>query len=277
MLILKARLKKIFVLLIMALFLFTLSAQGQGMTEFGVFEAVEIAPGEPIQVPINIRNVRDMYAIDFTLKFDPNIVQVVDADPSIDGIQSALGDFLDPGLLLFNNANNELGTIHFVMSQYNPSKPKSGDGIILIVSFIGVAEGESPLLIDNVTLSSGQATEIEVQVVNSTLKVLEGAPSPAVTYPVTDTTGLVLIGTETPALMETIAPAFTSASATEALAGSIASTAQVNLQEAVKIEEQTSTDHRYWLMSNWWVLVILLVVVVGFGVFLVFSKRKSVT
>jgi len=277
MLILKARLKKIFVLLIMALFLFTLSAQGQGMTEFGVFEAVEIAPGEPIQVPVNIRNVRDMYAIDFTLKFDPNIVQVVDADPSIDGIQSALGDFLDPGLLLFNNANNELGTIHFVMSQYNPSKPKSGDGIILIVSFIGVAEGESPLLIDNVTLSSGQATEIEVQVVNSTLKVLEGAPSPAVTYPVTDTTGLVLIGTETPALMETIAPTFTSASATEALAGSIASTAQVNLQEAVKIEEQTSTDHRYWLMSNWWVLVILLVVVVGFGVFLVFSKRKSVT
>ena len=277
MLMLKARLKKIFVLLIMALFLFTLSAQGQGMTEFGVFEAVEIAPGEPIQVPINIRNVRDMYAIDFTLKFDPNIVQVVDADPSIDGIQSALGDFLDPGLLLFNNANNELGTIHFVMSQYNPSKPKSGDGIILIVSFIGVAEGESPLLIDNVTLSSGQATEIEVQVVNSTLKVLEGAPSPAVTYPVTDTTGLVLIGTETPALMETIAPTFTSASATEALAGSIASTAQVNLQEAVKIEEQTSTDHRYWLMSNWWVLVILLVVVVGFGVFLVFSKRKSVT
>jgi len=277
MLMLKARLKKIFVLLIMALFLFTLSAQGQGMTEFGVFEAVEIAPGEPIQVPVNIRNVRDMYAIDFTLKFDPNIVQVVDADPSIDGIQSALGDFLDPGLLLFNNANNELGTIHFVMSQYNPSKPKSGDGIILIVSFIGVAEGESPLLIDNVTLSSGQATEIEVQVVNSTLKVLEGAPSPAVTYPVTDTTGLVLIGTETPALMETIAPTFTSASATEALAGSIASTAQVNLQEAVKIEEQTSTDHRYWLMSNWWVLVILLVVVVGFGVFLVFSKRKSVT
>lgn len=277
MLKLKDKLKNLFVLVILVLFLLTLPAQAQGIAEFGVFDPVESAPGDTIQVPVYIRNVQDLYAIDFTLQFDPNIVQVVDADSSIDGIQSGLGDFLDPGLLLFNIANNEEGTVHFVMSQYNPSKPKSGEGIVLIVSFIGIAEGESPLSITDVTLSSGQATEIEVQGVNSTLTILKGAPTPLVTYPVADSTGLVIVGTGTPVPIETTAPTFTPASMTETTAGTKLSTTQENLAESGEIDEQDEADPSYWLLSNWWVLVMLFLIVVGFGIFLVISKRKSVT
>ena len=46
--------------------------------EVGVFDPIEVAPGEVVQVPISIRNVLDLYGVDLTIEFDPALVQVED-------------------------------------------------------------------------------------------------------------------------------------------------------------------------------------------------------
>ena len=64
--------------------------------------------------------------LDLALTFDPNVVEVVDADPNQAGVQAALGTFLDSGFVVLNAADNVTGTLRFAMTQLNPSQPKSG-------------------------------------------------------------------------------------------------------------------------------------------------------
>jgi hypothetical protein len=242
------------------------SAQS-GTAELGVFESYKVAPGSVIQIPVAIRNVKDLYAVDFTLKYDPALLQVVDADLNIDGIQSSLGDFLDPGLLLYNLADNTAGTIRFVMSQYNPSEAKSGKGNILIISFKGLAEGESPLEISSVTLSTREGVSIPCNGYNSTLSINATAPTQASTMVVVQPTGLIVVHTLTPTLTATITP-LPSATPTPGIT--------IVDNEPTKEITRLDEDHDnsgYFLVENWWILLILLVIVISIILYL-FVIRK---
>lgn len=238
--------------------------------ELGVFESFQVAPGSAVQVPISIRNVEDLYGLEFTIEFDPAFTQVVDADPVSPGVQAALGDFLDPGLLLFNTADNEAGTIHFAMAQYNPSEPKSGDGIILILTFKGKSIGETELKVNEVILSTRDGVEIPSTGVDSTLSVVAGAPTQAVTYPAAQTTGLILISTFTPTPIPTKTPVPTL-------------TPQVTQEFLVESSSSTDTDSnpddktnasRYFLVKNWWIVLLLALVVLSVGLF-TFRRKKD--
>lgn len=239
-----------------------------GTAELGVFESYKVAPGSVIQVPISIRNVKDLYAIDFSLKFDPALLQVVDADPNTDGIQSSLGDFLDPGLLLYNLADNTAGTIHFVMSQYNPSEAKSGKGNILIVSFKGMAEGESPLEITSVTLSTREGIEIPCNGYNSNLVINAAAPTQAATIAVVQPTGLIVVHTFTPTPTATITP-IPSATPTPG------KTSVETKQPAGPTSTIDETEKPgYFLVENWWILLVLLVIVIATVLYLFVIKKN---
>ena len=237
--------------------------------EVGVFDPIEVAPGEVVQVPISIRNIRDLYGVDVMLEFDPAVVQVIDADAANPGVQAALGDFLDPGLLLFNTADNTAGTYHFVMAQYNPSEPKSGQGVVVIVTFKGLKEGTSPLTIPALKLASREGIEIASEGVDGTLSVVAGAPTQAVTFAAVLTTGLVELSTFTPTPttppptstpQPTLEPTQPPPAQTETNGGSV--------------EKDEDTNTTYWLVNNWWVILILLGLVISAGVYL-FGIRKG--
>ena len=104
-------------------------ASAQTSAQVGIFQAYEIQPGARVEIPIEIRNVQDLYAVDLEIHFDPRILTFEDADPQMDGIQPALGTFLDAGMVLYNTVDPEAGIIRFVMTQVNPSEPKSGRGV----------------------------------------------------------------------------------------------------------------------------------------------------
>ncbi|MGI6741018.1 MAG: cohesin domain-containing protein [Brevefilum sp.] len=112
-------------------------AQGQTSARGGIFKDVELKPDGRAEVPVEIRGVNELYAADIEIRFDPNVIQIEDANPDVDGIQPALGTFLDAGLVLYNRVDNQEGLVQFVMTQANPSEPKSGDGILLVLYVVG--------------------------------------------------------------------------------------------------------------------------------------------
>lgn len=232
------------------------------VAEVGVFEPFQVAPGETIQVPISIKGVQGLYGVDVTMKYDPGFVKVRDVDPVMDGIQSALGKFLDPGLLLYNHADNQSGILQFAMAQYNPSEAKSGSGILLVVTFEGVALGESILEITEVSLATREGEEIASKGVSNTIKVVQGAPTQASTYPVEiQPTGLLVIETFTPVPTNTPVPKATITQSTIApIQGD-----QVNPGEPYDSSMDTESDPPF-LVRNWWILLLLLATVLSVGI-----------
>jgi len=175
------------------------AAQDETPAEVGIFEDVEVSPNARFELPVSIRGVAELYAVDLTLRFDPEILQVVDADPDQAGVQLGLGPFLDAGLVLFNTADNETGTIRFAMTQVNPSEPKSGEGILLVIYAQSLAEGDSPVTVESVELSNRAGEAIAGTGVSSTVSVSGAAEAKESTpIPVQDPTEIIQVPTPQP-------------------------------------------------------------------------------
>ena len=174
-------------------------ASAQTSAQVGVFQAYEIQPGARVEIPIEIRNVQDLYAVDLEIHFDPRILTFEDADPQMDGIQPALGTFLDAGMVLYNTVDPEAGIIRFVMTQVNPSEPKSGRGVLIVLYAVGAAEGESTLEVVRADLSTREGIAIPSELVENNVKVAANAPEiEATPIPVQNPTSVIVIPTLTP-------------------------------------------------------------------------------
>lgn len=167
--------------------------------QVGVFADLEIPLETRVEVPVEVRGVVDLYALDLTIRFDPEILQVEDADPNQAGVQPGLATFLDAGMTLFNSVDNETGTVRFVMSQINPSEPKSGDGILLVLYFVGKQAGTSELTVEKIEFSTRFGEAIAVSGVDAEIVVSTGAPEVVSTpIPVQDQGQIIVIETLMP-------------------------------------------------------------------------------
>jgi hypothetical protein len=101
--------------------------------------------GDTATTDVLVGDVTDLYGVEFQLTFDPTLVEVVDANPSKPGIQIQPGDFLSPDWLLDNIADNANGSIDYALSQRDPSPPKSGSGVLAVITWRGKAVGTSPV------------------------------------------------------------------------------------------------------------------------------------
>lgn len=188
-------------------------ASGQaGGAQVGVFQTYTGKPGTRLEVPVEIKNVENCYAFDLELHYDPQILSVEDADPLRDGVQPALGTFLDAGMVLYNTVDAENGVIRFVMSQINPSEPKSGSGVLLVLYVSGLKEGESALELTKADLATREGQLIPAELVSGSVQISANAEESAGTaVPVQDPTGIMMIATlaptSTPTLVPTKAPA----------------------------------------------------------------------
>lgn len=152
------------------------TAQMAGNTTVGIFGRHAVAPGQRLILPVEVKSVADLYAVDLSLQYDPKLLKIVDAEPDTPGSQVALGTFLDPGLLLMNEVDESNGILHFVMSQTNPSEAKSGDGVLLVVTFEGIKEGVSYVKIAGLEMSTREGLAIAGLAADSQVTVKVGAP-----------------------------------------------------------------------------------------------------
>lgn len=271
-----------------------------GDARVGFFEEYEIKPGKRVEVPVEIRDVEDLYAIDVKIEFDPAVMMVEDADLSKDGIQPALGTFLEAGIVLFNTVDNQNGVIHLAMTQVNPSEPKSGDGIILVLYIKGLAEGESPLEITNLQLSTRRGEEIPSEPVDGLVTVTEEAEdkeatpipvqSPTVVVTTPETTSVSPTFTPSPTSIPTstatltITEVFTDSedpadrkSATPATPQETTPTNSGSNEEQDQKTQQTNLQGNgqsgFSLLKYWWIVALILVVALGMGIYLWVTRK----
>jgi len=163
-------------------------------------ETMQIGVGQSAEVAIAVRDVTDLYGMEIHLAFDPQIVEVEDAQPDMDGVQISLGTFLEPGLLLFNEVDNSLGTVNFVMSQRNPAEAKSGTGNLLVIRFRGKVSGDSRLDLTQVLLADRNGMALDPDLENGMLQVTTQQPTgpTSTALPKGDSSSAILIPTLAP-------------------------------------------------------------------------------
>ncbi|MCB0199698.1 MAG: hypothetical protein KDI03_06450 [Anaerolineae bacterium] len=116
--------------------------------------------GGTSDVAVEIVDVEGLYGFDIQLSFDPSIVEVVDADPNKPGDQVSLGRMLDSGMSVRDSADNSAGTIHYAMTQLNPSEAKNGTGNLIVIKLRAKTAGNSDLTITSLDLARRDASAI---------------------------------------------------------------------------------------------------------------------
>ncbi|MFW5713186.1 MAG: cohesin domain-containing protein [Brevefilum sp.] len=281
------------ILVFLALFLLIFAgfqsvlAQDVEPAEAGVFQDLEVLPNAQFEVPVSIRNVEDLYAVDIIIEFDPDILVAEDADPEKDGVGLAVGTFLDPGLVLFNTVDNGSGTARLTMTQVNPSEPKSGEGVLLVLYFRALAAGESDLTITSVELSDRGGNTIPAEGVNSTIIVSsEAVEQESTPIPVQNPTEAIIVPTlaptasPTPTPTESPTPTATEEPEAEQRAVSheeISGDEGRGASENEAMSEDASwdeTQNRISLLDYWWLVALVVLIAIGMGLYLLISKRQ---
>ena len=102
-------------------------------------DKTNVNAGETFTVTVAASNVRDLYAADVRLQFDPGKLEVVDSNSSVPGTQIQVGKLLDPsagqGFVAQNAADNAAGRVSYAVTLLSPAKPVSGDGPLAMITF----------------------------------------------------------------------------------------------------------------------------------------------
>ena len=155
----------------------SLWSQSEGAVVRSDPSLVEIVPGQVRTVEVVLENAQEVYAIEVRGAFDPSVVEVVDGDPSLAGAQLIPGDLIKPDFVVRNGADNAAGTLHYVVTQINPTEPASGSGTVFAIQFRGrpldgQTELEIELTIDFVDIVNRRGEKLSVEIGQSTLIVV---------------------------------------------------------------------------------------------------------
>jgi len=168
---------------------FVLPAAAAGPTVAFSPSPLESPAGQTVPLAIRIADVQGLYGFEMQLKFDPAVVEVVDADPNAVGVQLLPGDFLALDMLVRNQADNSAGTAEFVLTQINPSEAKSGTGVLLTIYLRGKAAGQgSAVEIVKAQFATRDGEAIDVALGDGVVRVAAAAtpaksPTPLPTAP----------------------------------------------------------------------------------------------
>ena len=270
----------LFMTTILLLALLVVPGFGQAGAEIGVFADREIPIGGRVEVAVEVRGVIDLYAVDVELRFDPSILTVEDADTNKVGVQPGLGMMLDAGMTLYNEVDNETGLVRFVMSQINPSEPKSGDGILLVLYFEGKQAGTSQIEVRKAEFSTRFGEAIAVSGVDAEIIVSANAPEVVATaIPVQDQAQIIVI--ETLAPTATFTPEATATPAATAMPATNVPTAVVAGQDSLEEGSMAEAADPYegeqaeekGKGSYWWFLALPVLIIIAL---LVYVRRGKV-
>ncbi|MCC7358803.1 MAG: hypothetical protein IT317_04970 [Anaerolineales bacterium] len=142
---------------------------------------LEVGVGQTVDVAVAVVGVADLYAFDVALAFDPALLEVVDLDPSLDGVQAALGTLTAPGFVIRNTADNAAGTLRFAFTQLNPSPPQTGSGTLVVVRLRGKQAADAQLEVTRGDLARPDGTLMTANLEAGVVRVLaatSNAPTP---------------------------------------------------------------------------------------------------
>lgn len=117
---------------------------------------------EVVPVTVRINDVTNLYGADVLLTFDPNVLEVVDADGnSGNGIQVENAGMLSERIWVARNeADNTAGTARYVVTLLNPAPPVTGSGDFIRIYFRAKAAGTSTLHFSYTKLAAPGGVEL---------------------------------------------------------------------------------------------------------------------
>jgi len=180
-----------------------------GVTVIGIDPAWQrIGPEGTTEVAIRIENVTRLYGVEVHLTFDPNYLEIQDADPDKSGVQLQTGSFPAPDFVVQNQADNVQGTIDYAVSQLAPREPVDGGGVLATITVKTKGEGTSRLAFTGAKLASPDGQQIPAEALDGEVVVAVGAlsvqPTPTFEGPPAETP--VVTATALPAQVPTAGP-----------------------------------------------------------------------
>jgi hypothetical protein len=141
-----------------------------------------IRVGQRAIIELTVDQVSGIYGAEIHLRFDPKVLQVVDADPGQEGTQLELGTLPSPDFVVQNRADNTAGTIDYAVTQLPPTQPGQGEGVIARVTFEAKQAAVSQVQFEQFVLADTEGRNIvavaqngQIQVANTSTWILGAA------------------------------------------------------------------------------------------------------
>ncbi len=174
--------------------------------------SAEVDVGDETTVEITIDDVTDLYYVEVYVLFDPELLEVVDADSASSGVQIEIGPFLGTDVTVYDNdVDQDNGEISF--AQEVASDAVDGSGVLAEITFEGKASGTSDITIDDTDLylEDSAGDPIDVSIENGTITIVaDVTSSPTLEATSTSTSTLTATSASTSTLTATSTPKDTS-------------------------------------------------------------------
>jgi hypothetical protein len=177
-------------------------------------ETTQLDVGQTTTATLRVDDIEELYGSDVRLAFDPQFIEVVDADPGRDGVQiTPVEDFLQPDWILRQVADNLDGTVWYAATQLNPTEPVAGSGALAEFALRGRAAGATSIRVTYHKLVRRDGSQIETTAEDASFDVLVGGltatPGPTPTRRATAVVTPEPSPTRTPGIRRTPPPTST--------------------------------------------------------------------
>jgi len=127
--------------------------------------ATAVGAGDPTVIAIVLADVVNLYGVEFHLRYNPKLVEIVDADTSLPGVQITPGPAFTSGkgFVALNHVDMTEGTIDLAATRLNPAPALFGRAVVASFSAKPLAAGELHLTYDQVLLADRNGNPMRVQ------------------------------------------------------------------------------------------------------------------
>jgi hypothetical protein len=149
--------------------------------------SLEATVGQEFTMDLRAESIGDLYGLDTTIRFDPAILEVVDADSGASGVQVSPGDWLpSTTYVVINTADNASGQIRFAATLKNPDPPLNGSGDLVSIRFRAKAAGSTPVWLAALKLVNSDAVVIPATHADGQVTVSGSSEPPSLVGDVND-------------------------------------------------------------------------------------------
>ncbi len=146
-------------------------------------ESQTVSIGSRFNVSITVDNITDLYANQFTLKFNPDTLTALNLSGG-----NLLGKDNGSTIIIINRINNTAGKAEYAETRVGAGNGISDSGILAVMEFNATANGISTLGLEGVLLSNSSANGIAVNIVNGSVSVGVVTTTTTITTTTTSTT-----------------------------------------------------------------------------------------
>jgi hypothetical protein len=131
--------------------------------------------GDTATITIGIRDVVNLYGVQFDLTFDPTVIEVVDPDGDPGNGIIVPGDIFPPNEyeVAYEQVDNATGLVEFAISLLRVPKapPFAGSGDVAVITVRGLSDGVSPLVLVDAKLANNEGQPIDALTEDSSITV----------------------------------------------------------------------------------------------------------